>query len=190
MKKITFDIETSNIFSDVGSTDSALLDLAVICIHDSETDQYSHFFQENLNELWPILEKADMLIGYNSNNFDIPLLNKYYAGDLKHIKSLDLLEEIRKSLGRRIKLDDIAKGTLGEQKSADGLQAIVWWKNGEKQKVVDYCIQDVKVTKDIYEYAIRNGHVKYYKNGGLEEIKLDTSNWEEKSGGLAPTLGF
>ncbi|MCB9805946.1 ribonuclease H-like domain-containing protein [Candidatus Nomurabacteria bacterium] len=190
MRKITFDIETSNIFSEVGSADPTLLDLSVVCIHDSETDLYSHFFQEDLNKLWPIIEKADMLIGYNSNNFDIPLLNKYYAGDLKHIKSLDLLEEIRKSLGRRIKLDDIAKGTLGEQKSADGLQALVWWKNGEKQKVVDYCIQDVKVTKKIYDYALENGYVRYPKNGKVAEIKLDTSKWEEKEGGLAPTLGF
>lgn len=190
MRKITFDIETSNMFSDVGSADASLLDLAVVCIHDSKTNKYSSFFQENLNELWPIIEKADMLIGYNSNNFDIPLLNKYYAGDLRHIKSLDLLEEIRKSLGRRIKLDDIAKGTLGEQKSADGLQSLVWWKQGEKQKVVDYCIQDVRVTKKIYDYAILNGYLIYPKNGDFEKINLDTSRWEEKEGGLLPTLGF
>ena len=73
MRKITFDIETTNTFDEAGSSDPADLNLAVVCIHDSETDKYSHYFQENLNELWPIIESADMLIGFNSNHFDVPL---------------------------------------------------------------------------------------------------------------------
>ncbi|MFT5179612.1 MAG: DEAD/DEAH box helicase domain-containing protein [Candidatus Paceibacteria bacterium] len=186
MRKITFDIETSNIFQEVGSSDPADLDLSVICIHDSETDEYSSYYQDELDKLWPIIEKADMLIGYNSDHFDIPLLNKYYDGDLTQIKSLDLLKEIHSSLGRRIKLDHVAQSTLGEAKSADGLAAVKWWREGEKQKVTDYCIQDVKVTKNIYDYAMKNGHLKY--EGG--DIPLDTSGWEtlEEGGGLAPTL--
>lgn len=180
MRKIVFDIETSNIFDDVHSSDPADLDLAVVCIHDSKTDKYYSYYQEELEKLWPILEETDVLIGYNSDHFDIPLLDKYYPGDLYNIKSLDLMKEIKKSLGRRIKLDDIAQATLGEAKSADGLQAIAWWRKGEKQKVVDYCIQDVKVTKDIYEYALSNSFVKYFNHEGEKEIPLDTSKWEEK----------
>lgn len=191
MRKITFDIETSNTFDEAGSSDPKDLDLSVVCIHDSETDKYTSYLQEELSDLWPIIEKADMLIGYNSDHFDIPLLDKYYPGDLTQIKSLDIMKEIRASLGRRIKLDDIASATLGESKSADGLQAIVWWREGNKQKVIDYCIQDVKVTKNVYDYALKNGHLKYSALGELKEIPLDTSSWEEKEGtGLAPTLGF
>lgn len=192
MRKITFDIETTNTFDEVGSPKPEDLDIAVVCIHDSQTDEYSHYFVEDLPKLWPIIESADMLIGYNSDHFDIPLLNKYYAGDLFKIKSLDILKEIHSSFGRRMKLDDVASATLGEKKSADGLQSIVWWKNGEKQKVVDYCIQDVKVTKNVYDYALENGHIKFPNNGKIDEVKLDTSKWEEKEDGvgLAPTLGF
>jgi DEAD/DEAH box helicase domain-containing protein len=193
MRKITFDIETVNTFDEVGSANPADLDISVVCIHDSEDDSYSHYFVENLNELWPKLESADMLIGFNSNHFDIPLLNKYYAGDLSKIKSLDLLEEIYKSLGRRIKLDYIAQATLGETKNGSGLEALVWWKNGEKQKVIDYCIQDVKVTKDIYEYALKHGKLKFPKRENSNEIKefeIDTSDWESKGETLTPTLGF
>ena len=101
MRKIVFDIETSNIFDDVGKADPALLDLAIVCIYDYETGDYSSYLEAELPKLWPILEKADMLIGFNSNHFDIPLLNKYYPGDLKNIKSLDLMHEIKKTLGRR-----------------------------------------------------------------------------------------
>lgn len=192
MRKITFDIETSNTFDEVGSSSASDLDISVVCIHDSETDQYQSFFVDELHKLWPIIESADMLIGFNSDHFDIPLLNKYYAGDLTKMKSLDILKEVHGSLGRRIKLDNIAQATLGKAKSGNGLEAIVWWRNGEKQKVIDYCIQDVKVTKEIYDYALENGHLKYPNGQKIDEIKLDTSNWEskEEGSGLAPTLGF
>lgn len=180
MRKIVFDIETSNIFQDVASNDPAALDMSVCCIYDYETDKYSSFTKETLNDLWPIFEKADMIIGFNSDHFDIPILNKYYSGDLSKIKSLDLLKEVRNSLGRRIKLDTIAEATLGKNKSGHGLEAVAWWRNGEKQKVIDYCIDDVKITKDIYEYAIKNKLLKYTDGKIIKDIKLDTSNWEKK----------
>ncbi len=181
MRKIVFDIETSNMFSDVGSNDPSKLALSVVCIHDSATDSYSSYLEEDLKKLWPILEKTDMLIGYNSDHFDIPLLNKYYPGDLTKIKSLDILKEIRNSLGRRIKLDDVAEATLGKNKTGHGLEAIVWWRNGERDKVVKYCLEDVKITKEIYEYALKHKHVKFKEGNKLREIPLDTSKWEEQN---------
>lgn len=191
MKILTFDIETTNTFDEVGSPNAADLDLAVICVHDNETDEITHYFKEDLGKLWPLIEQADMLVSYNGDHFDIPLLNKYYAGDLTQIKSLDLLVEIRKTLGRRIKLDDVASATLGQKKSADGLQSIVWWRQGKIDEVVAYCKQDVVVTKNVYDYAMTNGHVLYEKNGVKEQIALDTSTWEQPSeNNLAPTLGF
>jgi len=180
LKKIVFDIETSNIFLDVASNDPTALDMSVCCIYDYETDKYSSYTKETLNELWPIIEKADLIIGFNSDHFDIPILNKYYSGDLTKIKSLDLLKEIKNSLGRRIKLDTIAEATLGKNKTGHGLEAVVWWKNGEKQKVIDYCIQDVKITKEVYEYAIKNNILKYKDGKDVKDIKIDTSHWDKK----------
>ena len=121
-----------------------------------------------------------MLIGYNSDHFDIPILNKYYPGDLTRIKSLDILKEIKNSLGRRIRLDLVAEGTLGRKKMGNGLEAVVWWKNGEIDKIKKYCIEDVKITKELYEYALKNGVLKYKDLSEIREIKLDTSKWEEK----------
>jgi len=191
MRKIVFDIETSNTFGDVGSGNPAALDISVVCIHDSETDEYHSFLQEDLPKLWKFIEKADMLIGYNSDHFDIPLLDKYYPGDLTSIKSLDLLKEIHASLGRRVKLDAVAQATLGEKKSGHGLQAIQWWHAGERQKVIDYCIQDVKVTKNVYEYALEHGKVKYKDLSKIRDIQLDTSKWEDKEeSSLTHTLPF
>lgn len=191
MKKIVFDIETKNIFTDVGSNNPVDLDLSVVCIYDSETDLYSSYIEEELPKLWLILEKADMLIGFNSDHFDIPILNKYYSGDLSKIKSLDLLKEVKNSLGRRIKLDTLAEATLGRNKTGHGLEALKWWRQGQIQKVRDYCIEDVRITKDLYDYALKNGHVKYKDGNDLKEIKLDTSNWEKlDNSAITYTLPF
>lgn len=191
MRKITFDIETRNIFSDVNSNDPVDLDISVVCIHDSKTDEYSSFLQEDLPKLWPILEQADMLITFNGDHFDIPLLNKYYSGDLTKIKSLDLLREIKNSLGRRIKLDTIAEATLGVNKSGHGLEAVEWWKTGEIDKIIKYCIEDVKITKKVYDYALQNGKLKYKDMGVIKDIKLNTKDWEKvEENAMTFTLPF
>ncbi|MBA3550799.1 ribonuclease H-like domain-containing protein [Patescibacteria group bacterium] len=191
MRKIVFDIETKNTFQDVGKNDPTLLDLSLVGVWDSETNKYTTYLENELNQLWPIIEHADILIGYNSDHFDIPLLNKYYPGDLTKIKSVDLLKEIRNSLGRRLKLDHIAEGTLGINKSGHGLQAITWWKQGEIEKIKEYCLDDVKITKKLYDYALKHGKLKYKDGEKNVSIPLNTSTWdilEENS--LTHTLPF
>jgi len=183
MKKITFDIETKNTFEDIGENNPSLLDISIVCIHDSETDKYDSFLEDDLARLWPILEKADMLIGFNSDHFDIPLLNKHYPGDLTTIKSLDILKEIKNSTGKRYKLDNIANATLGEGKTGNGLEAITWWKNGEIEKIRKYCLDDVRITKEVYDFALKNSYLKYKEsNNGFKtkKIPLDTSGWEKQ----------
>lgn len=191
MRKITFDLETKNFFQDVGSNDPADLDISVLCIHDSATDEYSSYFEKDFNKLWPIIEQADMLITWNGEHFDIPILNKYYPGDLSKIKSLDLMKEVQKILGRRLKLDSVGEATLGKNKTGHGSDAVHWWQNGEIDKLIAYCIEDVKLTKDLYDYALTNKSLKYKELGSLKEIKLDTSAWEvPQSSAMTFTLPF
>jgi len=191
MRKITFDIETKNIFQDVGSNDPVDLDISVVCIHDSLTDEYTSYLEKDFKDLWVILEQADMLISWNGDHFDIPLLNKYYPGDLTRIKSLDLMREVQKVLGRRLKLDSVGEATLNRNKSGHGLEAVEWWRAGEIDKIIKYCIEDVRLTKDLYDYAFKNKSLKYRELGMLKEIKFDTSTWEiPDSQAMTFTLGF
>ena len=191
MRKITFDVETKNMFDDVGSNEPTMLDISVVCIHDSETDEYTAYLQEDFKKLWPILEQADMLITWNGDHFDIPLLNKYYPGDLAKLKSMDLMREVRNVLGRRLKLDSVAEATLGRNKSGHGLEAIEWWAKGEIDKLKQYCIEDVRITKELYDYAFKNGHLKFKELGVPKQIKLDTSDWEKhESHAMTFTLPF
>jgi DEAD/DEAH box helicase domain-containing protein len=172
-KEVVFDIETRNTFQDVGAYNPALLQVSVVCAYFYETDTFESFMEEDLPKFWPRLEHADRIIGYNSNGFDLPCLQTYYPGDLKQLPSLDLLAELQKSLGFRIKLDDVAQATLGMGKSGHGLQAVEFWKKGEIQKLKDYCIQDVKVTRDVYEYALEHKEVKYTdRMGQIQTVSL------------------
>ena len=191
MRKITFDIETKNFFQEVGSNDPTDLDISVVCVHDSADDSFQSFLEQDFNKLWPIIEQADMLITWNGDHFDIPLLNKYYPGDLSKIKSLDLMKEVQKVLGRRLKLDSVGEATLGRNKSGNGLDAVHWWRTGEIDKIIKYCIEDVRLTKELYDFAMSNRHLKYKDLGNLKEIKLDTVDWETpQSSAMTFTLPF
>lgn len=191
MRYVVFDLETQNIFSDVGGSDPANLDISVGGFYDSETDKYLAVTVDELHLAWPILEHADALVGYNSNHFDIPLLNKYYPGDLRTIKSIDILESIKDSLGRRLRLGSVAEATVGAKKSADGLQAVRWWREGKVDEIKKYCLQDVKVTKKVFEYALEHGHVKFKDGSRKREIPLDISSWKDKNdSGMTHALPF
>jgi len=169
-KEIVLDIET---IGDIRDYDS--MDITVVSIYEYETDKYTSFFEDQLGEMWPILEKAERLIGYNSEHFDLPILNKYYTGDLLLFPHLDLLKKIKESTGSRYKLDDVAKASLDNiSKSADGLVAQEWWKDGLKDKVAKYCEQDVRVTKEVYEYG-KSNKMLYIKTltGGLSPFPVN-----------------
>lgn len=181
MRAITFDIESISNSMVRGRVDVNEQELIVVAIYDSETNEYSAYYKEDLPKLWPILERTDLLIGFNSDTFDIPLLNRYYPGELSHIRSLDLLTEVQKTLGRRIRLQSIAEATLKKGKSGDGLKAGQWWREGHKEKVKEYCIADVRLTRELYDYALKHKVLKYKDLREIRDIKLDTSGWEKKS---------
>ncbi len=191
MRTLVFDIETANWLSDTGTSNPADLSIAIVCTHDSDSDSYSSYLESELPGLWGTLERTDILVGYNSDHFDIPLLNKYYPGDLTRIKSIDLMAEIQKTLGRRLRLDAVAEGTLGVKKSGHGSQSIQWWRAGEVDKVRQYCLKDVEITKKIFDYALEHGVIKYKELGKVRDVQLDVSKWlTPASAPMTFTLGL
>lgn len=186
MRTIVFDIETANTLPTLARSDIERLELAVVAAYDSETDAYTSYVKEELSAFWPILERAELLVGFNSDAFDVPLLNRYYPGDLTKIPSLDLLVEVQNVLGRRIRLQALASATLGRGKSGDGLKAVEWWKEGRVDTVRAYCIEDVRITKELYDYARENKKLRYKDLNEMRDIKLDVSSWKKRGG--APAL--
>lgn len=182
MRYLVFDIESigKNGFTR-GRVDVAEQELTLLAAYDSQTGEYHSYTRDELPLFWPLLEQADMLVGYNSDNFDIPLLNRYYPGDLSKVRSLDLMGEVYQTLGRRLRLQSLAEATLGKSKSGDGQKAQEWWLEGKVDKVREYCIQDVRVTKELLDYALAHGSLKYKDLREKREMKLDSSRWLAES---------
>lgn len=172
-KEIVLDIETQNTFQDVGAYNPSLLSISLVGVYFYETDTYEAFFEQDLPKLWPRLERADRIIGYNLLGFDYPCMQRYYTGTMERLPTVDLLVEIEKKLGHRIKLDDVAHATLGVGKSGHGLMAVEYWKKGELDKLKEYCLQDVRVTKDVYEYALDHQEVSFFdRQGNKQRVPL------------------
>ena len=185
--EVVLDIETQNTFQDVGTAMHKGLKISVVGCYFYEQDEFVCYEEHELPKLFQRLEQSGRIIGYNTKGFDYPVMNNYYAGDVARLASLDLLEEIHHALGFRIKLDDVAKATLGIGKSGHGLQAVEWWKQGEVQKIKDYCLQDVKVTKEVYEFGKLYKIVRYLDRlGTYHDIPV---NFDEVLKG-APTINL
>lgn len=189
--EIVLDIETQNTYQEVGARDNRLLKVSLVGVYFYKTNQYTSYLEHELPKLWPELEHADRVIGYNIKGFDWPVLNNYYPGDTTKFPTLDLLEVIDKRLGFRIKLDAVAEGTLGYGKSGNGLQAVEFFRTGDLEKLRAYCLQDVKVTKEVYEYGLANGRVKFKDMfGATKEIPVDFSFAPTTSRPVNLTIGF
>lgn len=171
MREIVLDIETQNIF-ERGNRDASKLKISFVGIFDYLTGKYEGFFENDLPKLWQVLEQCDRLIGYNIKGFDIPVMNAHYAGDLTKLPQLDLMEEVTKHTGFRLKLDDIAQATLGVGKSGSGLDAVKYYQEGKLDLLKEYCLQDVKVTKQLYEFGRMNGKVFYLDRFKANKIEV------------------
>ncbi len=173
LKKIVLDLETQKSFQDVGGRGkNHLLKVSVACIYDYSTDKYSSFEEHELPKLAPILQTADQIIGYNIKDFDFEVIQPYLNFNIAEVPYLDLLTEIEKVLHHRIKLDVVAQGTLGTGKSGNGLEAILYFQNGRMDLLKKYCFDDVKITKQVYDYALKNGKVLYKDFFKTKEIAL------------------
>ena len=133
--EVVLDIETKNTFQDIGSYNASLLSISVIGCYFYETDTFETFFEEDLPKLWPRLERSDRIIGFNLFGFDYPCMQTYYTGDLMKLPTIDILKEIEKRIGFRVKLDIVAQATIGTGKSGHGLQAVEFWKKGQLEEL-------------------------------------------------------
>ncbi len=179
--KIVFDVETQRAFDEVEGRRPEKLGISIVVAYDYADGKYKSFRERELNKFFPLLESADLVIGFNHKNFDNKVLSAYYAGDLSIFPHLDLLEEFYNVSGFRVRLDNVAQATLGTQKTGTGIKAIEWYKRGDFESLEKYCKQDVAVTKDIYEYALRHGKIKYKEITEIKEMPLAVSTWERKA---------
>ena len=157
---IVIDIETKNTFADVGGQHNLRhLDVSLVGLYSYNFDRFMAFRDHQIHEVGPILQNAGLVVGFSINRFDLPVLNKYYNFNLLSLPRVDLLDEIEIAHGRRISLDLLAKANLGIGKTGHGLDAIEYYKKGDWESLEKYCLQDVKVTKELYDLAKKQKHL-------------------------------
>ncbi|HLL61246.1 MAG TPA: ribonuclease H-like domain-containing protein [Candidatus Nitrosocosmicus sp.] len=173
---VVLDLETKYTFRT--TSDHKKLGISVVGLYDYADSQMKCFCESELGDLYKILENSSLIIGYNINSFDLPVLQGYYYGDVTQFKTFDLLDDIRMKLGRRLALNDLIKATLNKGKSGHGLQAIELFKQNKMEELKQYCKDDVLLTKELFDYGCKNREIYYLTEKGKTTIQV---SWEKYS---------
>ncbi|MFO8049970.1 MAG: Zn-binding domain-containing protein, partial [Desulfosudaceae bacterium] len=167
-----FDIETRRSAREVGGWHRAdRMGISCVVLYDAADDQYHEFLEEDLPDFIEHLRQLELVIGFNNKRFDNLVLSGYSDFDFSSLPTLDLLEAVHKTLGYRLSLDNLASHTLGAEKTADGLQALRWWREGKIDKIIAYCRQDVELTRDLYLYG-RENRFLLFANKARQKVRV------------------
>jgi DEAD/DEAH box helicase domain-containing protein len=177
LKKIVLDLETQNLFSDVGGRGkNHLLKVSVCGIYEYETDKFSCYGENEMHKLGELLQSADQIIGFNIKDFDFEVLQPYLNFNIHDLPYLDIIEDVQKHLGRRVGLEAIAQATLGSGKGGNGKEAVLYWRNGRMDLLKKYCLEDVRITRDVYQYGMYNQKILYKDFFEIKDIPVI---WQE-----------
>lgn len=172
-----FDLETQKSSDEVGGWSPVqikLMKLAVGVVWDSREQKYFTYREEEAVQLAEKLRTADLVVGFNVLRFDYTVLEHYGPFDLEKINTFDMLVDVKNILNFRLGLNHLAQHTLNAEKSADGLISIQWYKEGKMDKIIEYCKQDVAITRDLFLFGEKEGFLKYKtRSGKIDTFKVD-----------------
>lgn len=174
---IVFDIETKHSFDEAGGRDRFdKLGVSVVGAYIYGDNRYIAFEEHEVPQFEQLLKNAlannNRVIGFNIHHFDVPVLQPYISWNLKELQTLDLMHDVEQGVGFRVSLDNLCGQTLGVQKSADGMQALRWYKEGKIDLIKEYCLKDVELTKALYEFGRANGHVLFFSRDAQGRIAV------------------
>lgn len=180
MKKfpLVFDLETKHTFREFAEHEK--LGVTVVSAYDYGQNKSHIFLEKEINSLFPLLENASYLIGFNIRSFDLPVLSPYYPGDTSHFPVFDLLDDIKEKIGFRLSLNDVVNATLGKKKSGHGLMAIELYKEGKIKELSQYCLDDTMLTKELFDFGVKTGEIYYLTSIGKSTIKVDWKKYLEE----------
>lgn len=168
MKNIVyFDLETQKSAQEVGGWHKIRdMRMSLGVTYSTARGGYRVYGEKEVDNLIEELRRADLVVGFNHIRFDYEVLHGYTILDLGQLPSLDLLVELQKILNHRLTLDAVASATFGAEKTADGLQALRWFKEGRLAEIAEYCCYDVKITKLVHEFGVQHRQVFYTNRTG------------------------
>jgi DEAD/DEAH box helicase domain-containing protein len=168
MKNIVyFDLETQKSADEVGGWDHiSRMGMSIGVTYSTSLGAYKIYGEKEVGDLLTELQRADLVVGFNNVRFDYEVLHGYTSFDLRQLPTLDMLVELQNELKHRLSLDSIATATFGVEKTAEGLQAIQWFKEGKLLEIAEYCCYDVKITRLVHEYGVQHRQLHYHNRFG------------------------
>jgi DEAD/DEAH box helicase domain-containing protein len=168
MSEIFLDVETQRIQSEVpgGWYNIAGFGLALAVTWD-DVAGFRTWLEPDAQALVNELARFPRVVGYNVLRFDYTVLSAYQSNvhSLLQAKTTDMLVDLSRRLGFRPPLESVAQATLGRSKTSDGLSAVRWFREGQIDRVIAYCREDVTITRDIFYHGRQHGHVLYLDRG-------------------------
>lgn len=172
---VVIDLETKKTFREV--KDNKDLGVSMLGLYNyADQKQYS-FEESELNKAFPLLEGASVVIGFNIISFDLPVLQAYYPGKVTNFKTFDILDYVKETIGKRLSLNDLVNATLGKKKSGHGLLAIEYFREGKIDQLRSYCMDDVMLTKELFDYGAEHNEIVYLNERG--KVSIPTTDWKK-----------
>ncbi len=160
---VYFDLETQKGANEVGGwRNKSAMGMSLGVTYGTARQGYQIYTEQDVEALLQELRSADLVVGFNVIGFDFAVLEAYTVFDLQDLPTLDLLRDVEAQTGRRMSLESLAQATLGIGKTAEGVQALRWWKEGKLVQIAEYCCYDVKVTRLLHEHGARHGEIHYF----------------------------
>jgi RNase_H superfamily len=190
--QVIFDIETKKLFSDITSKNPADLGVSIVSLYKRQIDdnqkelqgEMLSFWENDFDKMWTHFEQADLIIGFNSLHFDVPALKPLTYLQFDKLPHFDILQKVKESVGFRISLAVLAKDSLNHSKIDTGLNAVYYWNMRDEKslaKLKKYCEADVLVTKELYDFGLQNGFLKYTdKWNRPQKVEVDFSYPEKE----------
>jgi hypothetical protein len=137
------------------------------------------FPEDSIQALFPILDKADLIVGHNLLAFDYKILQHYAEFDVVaryRPKTFDFLHIIMRKTDRRVALNDLAQRNLAIAKLGAGKDAPLLFKEGKLDELQAYLAQDLLILEQLFEHVKIHGMLKYghiiYKEPIEKELLL------------------
>lgn len=173
---IFLDVETQNDWTGGNVFSTKDLRISYVGVIDEDGKEMD-FWEQDMKKLKEVLDSASLVVGYNIFGFDTPVISNYLGPEVHSLPQLDLMVAVQRSIGFKPKLDDLTTATFGQGKIGSGADAVKYYASGDLDSLKKYCMEDVRLTKKLYEFGCDKGYVKYYdRSGFIKEAKV---NWKD-----------
>lgn len=177
---VVIDLETQKSFKEVGKARLEKLKISTAGVYDYLTDQFTAYEEKEMMKVDQRLQNVDLIIGFNIKRFDMPVLAPYLFRPIEQLPVLDLLDAVETARGHRASLDSLAGPTLKKRKSGSGADALVLFKENRMEELKRYCLDDVRITKEIYEYGCEHGKIFFTSAWDYKTYEIPVQ-WKEET---------